>query len=65
MNNRFYYAQLAEIDGSLTVVGLSDLSGEVNAPNLIRLPSMDAAKLGDLYQNGEFVTPKIGGDDAA
>lgn len=53
MNKRFFYAQL---DG-LTVVAISDLSGEVVAPNLIRLQSLSECSLGDIYENGQFITP--------
>lgn len=53
MSNRFFYAQL---DNS-AVVALSDLSGEVSAPNMVRLQSLSDAKLGDIYENGQFITP--------
>lgn len=53
MNNRFFYAQLED----LKVIAVSDLSGEVIAPNLIRLQSLSDAKLGDTYENGQFITP--------
>lgn len=53
--NRYFYAQLNELN---VVCGLSDLSGEVVAQNMIPLTSLSAAKLGDIYQNGAFITPE-------
>lgn len=56
-SNRFYYAQLAEINGVQTVIGISDLTGEVTAPNMIALQSLTDCQLGDHYIDGVFVTP--------
>lgn len=53
MSNNFLYAQLEE----LKVVALSDLSGEVIATSMVRLQSLSDAKLGDIYENGQFITP--------
>lgn len=52
MSKRFFYAQL---DG-LKVVALSDLSDEVIAPNMILLKSLTDVQLGDIYQDGKFIT---------
>lgn len=54
MFKRHYYAQIEE--GGL-VVAISDLSAEVNKPELIAIASMDACLLGDTYADGVFVTP--------
>ena len=45
-----YYAQIT--NGVVTAV--SDLSGEVNAPNMIPIDSLDTAFLGKVYAAGEF-----------
>lgn len=45
-----YYAQIT--NGVVTAV--SDLSGEVNAPNMIPIDSLDTAFLGKVYEAGEF-----------
>lgn len=57
MNNRYFYAQLAVIEGVQTVIGKSDLSGEVTAGNMLPLASLSDCQLGDHYINGAFVTP--------
>lgn len=54
-NQRFYYAQLNEEN---KVVCKSDLSGEVVADNMIAVTSLDEFQLGDLYENGQFITPE-------
>jgi hypothetical protein len=53
--SRFYYAQL---DAENKVICKSDLSGEVIAPGMIAVTSLDNFQLGDLYENGQFVTPE-------
>lgn len=45
-----YYAQIT--NGIVTTV--SELSGEVNAPNLIPIDGLDTSKLGKAYAAGEF-----------
>lgn len=49
---RYYYAQLDETG---ICVGLSDLSGEVTADNMILLGSYDTSVLGKKYENGVWV----------
>lgn len=44
----FYYAQ---IDENNICIGVSQLSGEINAPNMILLESYDASLLGKKYNN--------------
>lgn len=48
----YYYAQLSETG---ICVGLSDLSGEVTADNMILLESYDTTILGKKYENGVWV----------
>ena len=48
----YYYAQLDETG---LCVGLSDLSGEVTADNMILLESYDFTILGKKYENGVWV----------
>ena len=47
----YYYAQ---IDENNVCIGVSQLSGEVEAANMIRLNSMDISLFGKLYNNGEW-----------
>lgn len=53
--SNFIYAQLAADN---TVIAISQLSGEVIHPQLIRIDNTRAATLGDVYQNGAFVAPE-------
>jgi len=46
-----YYAQIT--NGVVTAV--SELAGEVNAPNMIQIDGLDPALLGKAYEAGEFV----------
>lgn len=46
-----FYAQL---DENSICIGVSQLSGEVNAPNMILLESYDASLLGKKYNNGTW-----------
>lgn len=48
----YYYAQLDETG---ICVGLSDLSGEVTADNIILLESYNTSVLGKKYENGVWV----------
>lgn len=48
----FNYAQLNEEN---ICIGISQLSGEVNLPNMILLDSYDISLLGKKYNNGEWV----------
>lgn len=57
MSSRYFYAQTAPINGVITVVGISDLSGEVIAPYMVPLQSLTDCQLGDYYIDGAFVTP--------
>ena len=52
MQQHYYYAQLNETG---LCVGLSDLSGEVTADNMILLESYDLTVLGKKYENGVWV----------
>ena len=45
---RWYYAQ---IDENNICVGISDLSGEVNAPDMIKIDNYNEALLGKKYNN--------------
>jgi hypothetical protein len=54
-NQRFYYAQ---INAENKVVCKSDLSGEVTEPGMIAVTSLDEFQLGDVYENGQFITPE-------
>ncbi len=47
----FYYAQLNENN---ICIGVSQLSGEVNAPNMILLENQDALLLGKKYNKGAW-----------
>lgn len=47
----FYYAQ---IDENNICIGVSQLSGKVNAPNMILLESQDASLLGKKYNSGTW-----------
>lgn len=47
----FYYAQL---DKNNICVGVSYLSGEIIADNMIRIEEMNADLLGKKYNNGKF-----------
>ena len=49
-----YYAQINEEN---IVVGISQLWGDVEHPNMIEIDSYDVTLLGKLYTNGEFTTP--------
>ena len=48
----FYYAQL---DENKIVVGISQLSGEVDLPNMIRLEEYDSSLCGKKYEDGKFI----------
>jgi hypothetical protein len=48
----FYYAQLNEDN---KVAGVSQLSGEVNHPLMVRIEIYDEELIGKLYINNEFV----------
>lgn len=58
MSNRYYYAQIAEINSQQIVIGVSDLSGPINMPLMVPLESFSDAKPGDIYENGLFITPQ-------
>lgn len=45
----FYYAQLNDLN---ICVAVSQLSGEVNLPNMISLESQDVDLIGKKYNNG-------------
>lgn len=45
----FYYAQ---IDENNICIGVSQLSGEVNVPNMISVDSLDGRLMGKRYHNG-------------
>lgn len=49
----FYYAQINEEN---ICVGVSDLSGEVSADNMIRIDTMDTSLLGKKYNSGNWET---------
>jgi hypothetical protein len=59
MHNRYYYAQLAEINSQQVVVGVSDLSGPIDDPLLIELQKISDAMPGDIYENGIFTQPPV------
>lgn len=54
---RYYYATLDEND---IVKGVSNLSGEVNQPNMISIDEAiyDSDLIGKKYVNGEFIEIK-------
>ena len=56
----YYYAQLNETG---LCVGLSDLSGEITADNMILLESYDLTILGKKYENGVWV--EVSGEEPA
>lgn len=49
----FYYAQINEEN---ICVGVSDLSGEVSADNMIRIEEMNVDLLGKKYNSGNWET---------
>ena len=49
---RYYYATLDEDN---IVKGVSNLSGQVEQPNMISINEYDDTLIGKLYINGEFV----------
>jgi len=51
-----YYAQLNENN---ICVGVSQLSGEVNAPNMIPIPSLNTDYLWRKYENGSWSAEKL------
>lgn len=52
IQQHYYYAQIDD-DGVCT--GLSDLAGEVDAPNMIQLDSYDMNVMGKKYEAGTWV----------
>lgn len=52
MKQSYYYAQ---IDENNICVGVSDLSGEVNTDNMIRLDTYDLAVMGKKYEDGTWL----------
>ena len=52
MQQHYYYAQLDETG---LCVGLSDLSGEVTAGNMVSIESYDLSVLGKKLENGTWV----------
>lgn len=53
----FNYAQL---DENGICVGVSQLTGEVESPLLVRLDECDAELIGKKYENGEFAEAERG-----
>ena len=45
----------AQIDEDNIVIGISQLSGKVDNPNMIELDTYDTSILGKLYENGKFI----------
>jgi hypothetical protein len=58
LSEEFFYAQ---IDSNGTVVAVSHLSGPVDAPNMGRIKSLDAAKCGQAFdaKTGVFTDPEV------
>lgn len=50
-----YYAQ---IDSNNICIGISQLKGDVNNPNMIKIGSYDKSLLGKIYDNGNWVEQK-------
>ncbi|RKD22462.1 hypothetical protein SAMN02745883_00683 [Caminicella sporogenes DSM 14501] len=50
--NKYYYAQL---NNENICIGVSELSGEINSSNLIKIERFDTSLLGKKYENGEFI----------
>ncbi len=48
---RYYYAMINENN---IVIGVSNLSGEVEQPDMIRIDEYDGSLLGKLYEDNEF-----------
>lgn len=55
----------AQLNAENVVIGISQLSGEVTHPQLIRLNDMSAAQLGDVYDDGAFTTPPVAEPETA
>lgn len=55
MSNKLY----AQIDVNGVVFAVSELSGDLDLPDLIPLQSLSDCNLGDTFLNGEFVRPEI------
>jgi hypothetical protein len=51
MENFFY----AQINSNNIVVGVSSLSGDINASDMIRITEYDIFLLGKKYENGQFI----------
>jgi len=49
---RYYYTNLNDNN---IVKGISNLSGEVVQPHMIRIDEYDESLIGKKYENGEFV----------
>jgi hypothetical protein len=52
MDKMFYYAQ---IDENNICIGISMLSGEVNAENMISIENYNIDYLGKIYQDGQWI----------
>ncbi|WIF95111.1 hypothetical protein [Caminicella sporogenes] len=50
--DKYYYAQL---DENNICIGVSELSGEVDAPNMIKIESFDTSLLGKKYEDRKFI----------
>tara|TARA_Y100000034_G_scaffold122881_1_gene168900 strand:+ start:3102 stop:3650 length:549 start_codon:yes stop_codon:yes gene_type:complete len=59
MSNRYFYAQVKDVDGIRHVVAVSDLSEPVSDPHLIEIGDFNDVKLGYIYQDGIFNPPEI------
>lgn len=46
----------AQLNDQHIVIAISELSGNVNGPDMIELPSYDTSLLGKRYEDGEFIT---------
>ena len=53
---RYYYATL---DENNIVKGVSNLSGEVNQPNMISIDTYDDTLIGKKYIDGEFIEQEV------
>lgn len=45
----------AQLNDQHIVIAISELSGNVNSPDMIELPSYDTSLLGKRYEGGEFI----------
>lgn len=52
----YFYAQLNENN---ICIGVSQLSGEVDAPNMVRIPSFDPDYIWRKYEDGQWTEEKF------